>query len=312
IGRVFGPEFVLKLYLAGAVCGSIFYLVHHAFMAPSSKNGRNPSRTPGLGASGAVNAIMLLDMFLFPKSTILVEFIIPVPAILLGIFLIGKDMLRILQGDSHISGSAHLGGAVVAAVSSESSPGSECRMRLILVGKMDKMNQAFEKVKILVGMEVEDELPAEDETSFAFLDDFNRNCTLSTKQRLHGFVICLVAGLTCTLLELFLNASLAANLVKENVDVVYGCLGGDDMRHRLREATRKILGNEELEAGCCVLTFEKLQPNLYHTEQVRNKLLTLLAIMLEFGALIWYSLSYIPFARSMVSKVMVACFDTEF
>ncbi|GFZ18705.1 Got1/Sft2-like vescicle transport protein family [Actinidia rufa] len=45
---------------------------------------------------------------------------------------------------------------------------------------------------------------------------------------------------------------------------------------------------------------------------VHNKLLTLLAIILEFGALIWYSLSYIPFARSMVSKVMVACFDTEF
>ncbi|KAH0682665.1 hypothetical protein KY289_020417 [Solanum tuberosum] len=45
---------------------------------------------------------------------------------------------------------------------------------------------------------------------------------------------------------------------------------------------------------------------------VRNKLLTLLSIILEFGALIWYSLSYIPFARSMVSKVMMACFDTEF
>ncbi|PIA55284.1 hypothetical protein AQUCO_00800182v1 [Aquilegia coerulea] len=45
---------------------------------------------------------------------------------------------------------------------------------------------------------------------------------------------------------------------------------------------------------------------------VHNKLLTLLAIMLEFGALIWYSLSYIPFARTMVSKMMTACFDTEF
>ncbi|KAK6259247.1 Vesicle transport protein [Theobroma cacao] len=45
---------------------------------------------------------------------------------------------------------------------------------------------------------------------------------------------------------------------------------------------------------------------------VHNKLLTLLAIILEFGALIWYSLSYIPFARSMVSKIMLACFDTEF
>ncbi|GFP93381.1 hypothetical protein PHJA_001482500 [Phtheirospermum japonicum] len=45
---------------------------------------------------------------------------------------------------------------------------------------------------------------------------------------------------------------------------------------------------------------------------VRNKLLTLLAIVFEFGALVWYSLSYIPFAQSMVSKIMAACFDTEF
>ncbi|XP_040996678.1 vesicle transport protein SFT2B isoform X2 [Juglans microcarpa x Juglans regia] len=45
---------------------------------------------------------------------------------------------------------------------------------------------------------------------------------------------------------------------------------------------------------------------------VHNRLLTLLAIILEFGALIWYSLSYIPFARSMVSKVMVSCLDTDF
>ncbi|KAL6972479.1 rhomboid protease [Sarracenia purpurea var. burkii] len=120
IGSAFGPEFVLKLYLSGAIVGSIFYLVHHAFTALSSKNERNwsknHSRIPGLGASGAVNAIMLLDIFLFPKSTLYLEFIIPVPAILLGIFLIGKDMLRVLEEDSHISGSAHLGGAVVAAI----------------------------------------------------------------------------------------------------------------------------------------------------------------------------------------------------
>ena len=47
---------------------------------------------------------------------------------------------------------------------------------------MEKMNQAYEKVKMLVGMEVEEEHPPEDESSFAFIDDFNRNCTLSTKQ----------------------------------------------------------------------------------------------------------------------------------
>lgn len=120
IGGVLGPEYLLKLYLAGALAGSVFYLVYHAFFAPSLE--RTPtgwidaSRVPGLGASGAVNAIMLLDIFLFPKQTLYLEFIIPVPAILLGIFIIGNDLLRVLKGDSHISGSAHLGGAAVAAL----------------------------------------------------------------------------------------------------------------------------------------------------------------------------------------------------
>ncbi|KNA23690.1 hypothetical protein SOVF_022830, partial [Spinacia oleracea] len=53
----------------------------------------------------------------------------------------------------------------------------------------DKMknHQAVERMKMLVGMEVDDEESAAvnstaDESSFGFIDDFNRNCTLSTKQ----------------------------------------------------------------------------------------------------------------------------------
>ncbi|OIW14291.1 hypothetical protein TanjilG_21431 [Lupinus angustifolius] len=47
---------------------------------------------------------------------------------------------------------------------------------------MEKMNKAFEKVKIMVGMEVEDEeqqVGALDDNNgnFAFMDDFNCNCT---------------------------------------------------------------------------------------------------------------------------------------
>ncbi|XP_050376018.1 RHOMBOID-like protein 12, mitochondrial [Argentina anserina] len=118
----FGPEFLLKLYLAGAIGDSVFYMVHRAFLAASSKNRpfgtRDNSKIPGLGASGAMNAIMLLDIFLHPTATLYLEFIIPVPAMLLisGIFLIGKDVLRIMQGDHQISGSAHLEGAAVAAI----------------------------------------------------------------------------------------------------------------------------------------------------------------------------------------------------
>ncbi|XLV02659.1 hypothetical protein S245_016996, partial [Arachis hypogaea] len=51
---------------------------------------------------------------------------------------------------------------------------------------METMNRAFEKVKIMVGMEVEDEeqraTALDDSSSYAFMDEFNRNCTLSTKQ----------------------------------------------------------------------------------------------------------------------------------
>lgn len=118
VAREFGPEFLIKLYLAGALAGSLCYLVYNVFIAASTKGQQmwyqDLSRTPGSGASGAVNAIVLLYIYLFPKSTIYLELFIPVPAIVLGILLIGHDMWRINQGDkSHISG---LGGAIAAAV----------------------------------------------------------------------------------------------------------------------------------------------------------------------------------------------------
>ncbi|KAL6552588.1 RHOMBOID-like protein 12, mitochondrial [Orobanche hederae] len=121
IGRTFGPEYLLKLYLCGAVVGSIFYLAYDGFSAVSLQSsnqtsGIHPSRKPGLGASGAVNAILLLDIFLFPSKILILDFFIPVPAILLGIYIIGKDVLRILEGDQKVSGAAHLGGATVAVL----------------------------------------------------------------------------------------------------------------------------------------------------------------------------------------------------
>ncbi|XP_054804677.1 RHOMBOID-like protein 12, mitochondrial [Prosopis cineraria] len=116
IGRALGPEYLLKLYLAGAVVGSVFYLAHQAYKAQTSEGWRCVEVSKyALGASGAVNAIVLLSIFLFPRQTLYVNFIIPVPAILLGIYLIGSDVLNIIKGDSRISGSAHLGGAAAAA-----------------------------------------------------------------------------------------------------------------------------------------------------------------------------------------------------
>lgn len=157
------------------------------------------------------------------------------------------------------------------------------------------MNNAFEKMKMLVGMEVEDEhqQPAieEDGNSFSFMDDFNRQCTLTPKQSILVFFHPIKFGITFTFGNLLALGSTAFLIgPKRQVSMML-----DPVRIY---ATAIYLASMIIALFCAFY--------------VRNKLLTLLAIMLEFGALIWYSLSYIPFARSMVSKIMVSCFDTEF
>ncbi|XP_072951366.1 RHOMBOID-like protein 12, mitochondrial [Typha angustifolia] len=116
IANFFGSEFLLKLYLAGALCGSVCFLVHKAFLVNKGYRGWDYSRAPALGASAAVNAIILLEVFLYPKRLVYLYFVLPVPAMLVGALLIGTDLWRAKTGQGHVSGSAHLGGSLVAAL----------------------------------------------------------------------------------------------------------------------------------------------------------------------------------------------------
>ncbi|KAL3626724.1 hypothetical protein CASFOL_029467 [Castilleja foliolosa] len=175
---------------------------------------------------------------------------------------------------------------------------------------MDKMNQAFEKMKMLVGLEVDDE---EQQQESSMIDDFNRNCSMSTKQRLYGFAICLAAGITCTLLSMLVFF----HPIKFGITFSFGnllALGSTAFLIGPKRQVSMMLDPVRIYATAIYIA--SIVIALFCAVYVRNKLLTLLAIVLEFGALVWvhseYSLSYIPFARSMVSKVMTACFDTEF
>lgn len=172
---------------------------------------------------------------------------------------------------------------------------------------MEKMNQAIEKMKMLVGMDVEDEEQLQQESSF--FDDFNRNCTLSTKQRLYGFAICLAAGITCTILSMLVFFK----PIKFGITFSFGnllALGSTAFLIGPKRQVAMMLDPVRIYATAIYIA--SIIIALFAAVYVRNKLLTFLGIVLEFGALIWYSLSYIPFARSMVSKIMVQCFDTEF
>ncbi|EEE55422.1 hypothetical protein OsJ_03549 [Oryza sativa Japonica Group] len=100
ISNMFGPAFLLKLYVAGALAGSAFFLLEKAFLAPRRQfyGGWDNSRTPALGASAAANAIILLDIFLYPKKLVYLYFFIPIPAAIMGAILIGADLLRVKEG----------------------------------------------------------------------------------------------------------------------------------------------------------------------------------------------------------------------
>jgi membrane associated rhomboid family serine protease len=91
IGRLFGGVRLLQLYVAGGMAASAAHVAwsrrewsarHPAGMARAW--GILPSGPPALGASGSVNAVVLLDTLLFPWRIIYVNLIIPMPAIVLG------------------------------------------------------------------------------------------------------------------------------------------------------------------------------------------------------------------------------------
>uniref|UniRef100_A0A453NW76 Vesicle transport protein n=1 Tax=Aegilops tauschii subsp. strangulata TaxID=200361 RepID=A0A453NW76_AEGTS len=127
--------------------------------------------------------------------------------------------------------------------------------------------------------------------------------------RLYGFAICLAAGLTCT----FLSMIVFFNPVKFGVTFTLGnamALGSTAFLIGPKRQFDMMLDPVRIYATAIYIA--SIIISLFCALLVHSKLLTLLAIVLEFGALIWYSLSYIPFARSVVSKVMASCFDTEF
>lgn len=68
-----------------------------------------------LGASGGVTAVVILFILYYPHQILLLFGIIPIPAWLLGVFMIGSDILGVMNlRKDNIAFMAHLGGAAFA------------------------------------------------------------------------------------------------------------------------------------------------------------------------------------------------------
>ena len=111
----YGPREFLRVYLVVLVTGSVLW-------AAANWLTRMPDGSL-IGASGAVTAVIVLYAFNFPHRTLLLFFILPIPAWLLGMLLVAGDLAgalgilggpRVGQGITNIAYSVHLTGAGLA------------------------------------------------------------------------------------------------------------------------------------------------------------------------------------------------------
>lgn len=111
VEAVYGRAEFLRIYLVALLTGSLIWGLRSYL-----QHGPDPSLKM-LGASGAVTAIVLLFVFHYPRQTILLFMILPVPAWVLGILIIGGDLLRLnaASGPVQVAYDVHLAGVAFAA-----------------------------------------------------------------------------------------------------------------------------------------------------------------------------------------------------
>lgn len=124
---VLGPAKFFMFYNASAVVSSVAQAVQPYYYSTVRKYkksagtldsswvrnwwGNSDMHTRSLGASGAVSAVVMTSIALFPKQVVYFYGFIPIPATLFGIGYIVKDMIGLSDSSSSIGHAAHLGGA---------------------------------------------------------------------------------------------------------------------------------------------------------------------------------------------------------
>ncbi len=107
----YGPREYVVFYLTAIVFAGLFW------MLGSLVTGWIPGAAPvALGASGGVVAIVILYAFNYPHQTILFMFFIPMPMWVFGLLLVAMNLQGSLGHGEQIAYTAHLGGALFAAM----------------------------------------------------------------------------------------------------------------------------------------------------------------------------------------------------
>ena len=93
------------LYFGGLVAAALPALTKH----------RDDPSYASLGASGAVSAVMMAFILMYPTSTLLMMFVIPMPAVVAGLLFFVYESHMNRRGRTRIAHDAHLVGALFGA-----------------------------------------------------------------------------------------------------------------------------------------------------------------------------------------------------
>lgn len=111
----YGQREFLRLYLAMLFVGGLIWSLSNTLMMQGGE-ANSEVHLMLIGASGAVCGVVVLFALNFPHQTLLLMFVLPVPAWFLGVLLVGTDLMRALRaadGDNVAYG-VHLAGAAFA------------------------------------------------------------------------------------------------------------------------------------------------------------------------------------------------------
>lgn len=118
-GRELPGGRLLGLYLLGAVaCSAAHVLAHSSLLRGRGEPARwwlAPPAPAALGASGAVNSLMVYSALVEPLRAVYMYGVLPVPAALLAAALLARDWVGASSGGSGTAHAGHLGGAAAGA-----------------------------------------------------------------------------------------------------------------------------------------------------------------------------------------------------
>lgn len=159
--------------------------------------------------------------------------------------------------------------------------------------KMDKLR------RVLGGQD-------EDEES-GIMTQISDSSTLSWSTRLKGFIICFVVGVLCSLLGtflLFLTHGLKLFALFYTIGNLMA-LGSTCFLMGPLNQLKRMFAETRLIATIIVLLMMAL--TLMAALWWKKPGLAIIFCILQFLALTWYSISYIPFARDAVKKCFTSC-----